>query len=762
MPEEFLSHRLDAAPRDRPRMDTGADAEKEAAWSRWSLSRRSWFWCSASWWRACCGATPTSCAPCTTSAPASAIPRRDRRPPRPVPVTMVPPAAGPELGAAPAVAGVTPTGDARAVAVDNSDDLTLLGFLSSGCTGCAAFWEALQEPGRLQLPDRTRVVIVTKGPDREIPSEVRAKATGRVPVVMSTDAWLDYQVPGSPFFVLVDGATGRKVGQGVASHVGQLAELVRRAEHDRGPRRRHTRPQRGLARRARPAKRRPTRCWPRPASSRATRASTRAPSTTSSRTAIPCRPSSGHHRCPRHHAPGSRDGFEGRIFVRPAAVGVTYPVGQFATFPIPDDIGDFGSGAVTAHGALRRVRHPVRVRARERRHGAVRPAGPARRALGVGLLAHDAAPRDSRAVGHPVVLHRVRAALRLLCGARQPLPSGAALVPHVNTLLSSLTLSPAVSDLPAARPADGTDRPLPHCRRPALRGRRGQGGAPRRHGAGPGRPGARADRRCALVRPVVRVGALAEAALGAVAHRCSRARPPPRLVALSYLGFFAVVAVRPPARRAARHLRVLRPARHAARPRSIWCSTSRWPRRRRPSPSAPRGRTRSAPQLAHQPWAGFPLLFVSAVGLWLTALALSALAALDRGPSAAPASAGCGHREPFDRAGRRARPSVLEGRLSRRSLINRSAFVGSAVAVGSGLDLALRPGTGLRGHLPVRQRRLWLRQHLLLGVLRVLLRRQRRQLLPGEHDHGGLVGGGQLVVLRRPPLLHGLQRHLLV
>ena len=51
---------------------------------------------------------------------------------------------------------------------------------------------------------------------------------------MSTEAWLDYQVPGSPFFVLVDGATGRKVGQGVASPVGQLAELVRRAERDRG------------------------------------------------------------------------------------------------------------------------------------------------------------------------------------------------------------------------------------------------------------------------------------------------------------------------------------------------------------------------------------------------------------------------------------------------------------------------------------------------------------------------------------------------
>jgi hypothetical protein len=149
------------------------------------------------------------------------------------PVTLSTPASSPALGPAPVVAGVTPTGDARAVAVDNSDDLTLLAFLSSGCTGCATFWDALQDPGRLQLPDRTRVVIVTKGSDREVPSEVRARATGRVPVVMSTEAWVDYQVPGSPFFVLVDGATGRKVGQGVASQVGQLAELVRRAEHDR-------------------------------------------------------------------------------------------------------------------------------------------------------------------------------------------------------------------------------------------------------------------------------------------------------------------------------------------------------------------------------------------------------------------------------------------------------------------------------------------------------------------------------------------------
>jgi hypothetical protein len=138
------------------------------------------------------------------------------------------------LGPAPTVAGVTPAGDARAVAVDNSDGFTLLAFLSSGCATCADFWDALQTPESLELPHGTRVAIVTKGPDREIAAEVSRLATGRVPVVMSTEAWLEYEVPGSPFFVLVDGTSGTTVGQGVAPHVEQLLDLIRRAEHDRG------------------------------------------------------------------------------------------------------------------------------------------------------------------------------------------------------------------------------------------------------------------------------------------------------------------------------------------------------------------------------------------------------------------------------------------------------------------------------------------------------------------------------------------------
>lgn len=43
--------------------------------------------------------------------------------------------------------------------------------------------------------------------------------------------------------------------------------------------------------------------------------------------------------------------FEGRIFVRPrVADEITYPVAHFATFPLPNQVGDFGSGAVTLMG----------------------------------------------------------------------------------------------------------------------------------------------------------------------------------------------------------------------------------------------------------------------------------------------------------------------------------------------------------------------------------------------------------------------------
>jgi hypothetical protein len=136
---------------------------------------------------------------------------------------------------APTIAGVTPGGDALAVTVTGHDTLTLIAFLSSGCATCGGFWEALARPDELGLPDGIRLLVVTKGPELEIANEVRAKANDRLSVIMSTEAWGDYEVPGSPFFVLVDGRAGRRIGEGVANHFSQVAELVRRAEVDIRP-----------------------------------------------------------------------------------------------------------------------------------------------------------------------------------------------------------------------------------------------------------------------------------------------------------------------------------------------------------------------------------------------------------------------------------------------------------------------------------------------------------------------------------------------
>jgi hypothetical protein len=139
--------------------------------------------------------------------------------PRPVavPFTM-----GPLLPAernhswAPTLAGVTPRGDALAIAVAGSETLTLIAFLSSGCSTCAGLWAALRRPDDLGLPDGIRLVVVTKGPDMEIPAEVQARTSPGLQVIMSTEAWNDYEVPGSPFFALVDGRTGHRIGEGVA------------------------------------------------------------------------------------------------------------------------------------------------------------------------------------------------------------------------------------------------------------------------------------------------------------------------------------------------------------------------------------------------------------------------------------------------------------------------------------------------------------------------------------------------------------------
>jgi hypothetical protein len=142
-----------------------------------------------------------------------------------------------QVQAAPAAAasdivGETPDGDGAVIGVTGSEQDTLLAFLSSGCTTCASFWEAFASVETLGLPPRSRLVVVTKGPEDESISAVRALAPVDVSVVMSTEAWDAYEVPVVPYFVHVDGAAGAVVGQGAGSTWDQVASLMGRALGD--------------------------------------------------------------------------------------------------------------------------------------------------------------------------------------------------------------------------------------------------------------------------------------------------------------------------------------------------------------------------------------------------------------------------------------------------------------------------------------------------------------------------------------------------
>ncbi len=125
------------------------------------------------------------------------------------------------------VAGATPEGDLVRLAFEGRGSRpTLLAFLTSGCGTCAGFWADLgrrRGDAERTLPAEVQTVIVTHGAERESPSRLRSLAAGDVPVVMSSQAWEDYEVPGSPYFVLVDGGVR---GEGVATTWPQLASMV--------------------------------------------------------------------------------------------------------------------------------------------------------------------------------------------------------------------------------------------------------------------------------------------------------------------------------------------------------------------------------------------------------------------------------------------------------------------------------------------------------------------------------------------------------
>jgi len=126
------------------------------------------------------------------------------------------------------VSGAGITDDALVVRVTGANR-TLLAFLSSSCLTCKAFWEALRA-GDHGLPDDVRLVVVTKDAAEESPSRLAELAPRDAPLVCSSAAWRDYDVPGSPYFVLVEG--GRVRGEGTGASWPQVRALLAQASGD--------------------------------------------------------------------------------------------------------------------------------------------------------------------------------------------------------------------------------------------------------------------------------------------------------------------------------------------------------------------------------------------------------------------------------------------------------------------------------------------------------------------------------------------------
>jgi hypothetical protein len=123
------------------------------------------------------------------------------------------------------LSGQTLDGEAVEIGLVGAPTNTLLAFLSATCYTCEPFWEALA--GDVDVPGGARVIAVVQEADSA--PRLRKLAGQHLLVVASDRAWVDYEVPGSPHFVYVDGPAGQVVGEGTAATWPQIRDLLDQA-----------------------------------------------------------------------------------------------------------------------------------------------------------------------------------------------------------------------------------------------------------------------------------------------------------------------------------------------------------------------------------------------------------------------------------------------------------------------------------------------------------------------------------------------------
>jgi hypothetical protein len=153
--------------------------------------------------------------------------------PTPTPLaTQLGPLAPAEGRRAADVTGTTPSGEVLGLRTTDVDHDTVLVFLSSSCAGCAPYWTALAEdPG---VPEGTRVVVVTREEPDEDADAIAELAPDGLQVVMSSEAYDQLEVPGSPYVVHVEGRSGRVRGEGTAASWPAVRNLLLRGAASEG------------------------------------------------------------------------------------------------------------------------------------------------------------------------------------------------------------------------------------------------------------------------------------------------------------------------------------------------------------------------------------------------------------------------------------------------------------------------------------------------------------------------------------------------
>jgi hypothetical protein len=132
--------------------------------------------------------------------------------------------------------GTTLGGSTVHIGVSGTEHRTLLAFLSTGCASCLTLWEGMRSEDPLEGLENTRLVLVAKDRESESQSRLEQLAPAGHTLVQTTEAWEEYGVPVTPYFVLVDGVTGAVIGEGSASSWGQVRSLIGQAVADAGAR----------------------------------------------------------------------------------------------------------------------------------------------------------------------------------------------------------------------------------------------------------------------------------------------------------------------------------------------------------------------------------------------------------------------------------------------------------------------------------------------------------------------------------------------